>query len=427
MIITKVVLTNFQCHEHLELEFSKGTNVIFGRSSSGKSTIVRAIRWALIPSELKGDGIRKEGTKKTSVAITFDNGATIERIKTSSTNSYKLTIGNEIKEYNATGLTLPDEIEKLITIKPIEIDKESIILNIANQLEMPFLLEKSGSFRQKLLNKLIGNEAINQIFQDLNKDILQVGRDEKTEKEQIANLANQLELVDKDKEKVNQQYKKSNELLGNLKEKFARYEKLNDLLSKFKVVNSELNECVSELKSIKLISKETLKDLKVSIDKFNKLSNWQSKLSQINIQINDTNKKLKLIKLISKDELKLLEQKVNKFDNLLSLKKNWDKVSGELNKVNLKLKELIIPTINIKDLKKKADKLDLLVKLNKKLIQVNKDKNNVISNLAEISQELDEAIDKYKQLLTEMKICPLCKRKMDEKTIESLIQKGVSH
>jgi DNA repair exonuclease SbcCD ATPase subunit len=423
MTITKVVLTNFQCHEHLELEFSKGTNVIFGRSSSGKSTIVRAIRWALIPSELKGDGIRKEGTKKTSVAITFDNGATIERIKTSSTNSYKLTIGNEIKEYNATGLTLPDEIEKLITIKPIEIDKESIILNIANQLEMPFLLEKSGSFRQKLLNKLIGNEAIDQIFQDLNKDILQVGRDEKTEKEQIANLTAQLELVDKDKEKVNQQYKQSNDLLGNLKEKLARYEKLNDLLSKFKIVSSELNECVLELKSIKLISKETLKDLKVSIDKFNKLSNWQSKLSQINIQINDTNKNLKLIKLISKDELKLLEQKVNKFDNLLSLKKNWDKVNGELNKINSKLKELVIPKIDIKDLKKKVDKLELLVKLNKKLIQVNRDKNNIISNLAEISQELDEVIDKHKQLLTEMKICPLCKRKMDDKTIENLVIK----
>ena len=379
MNIIKLELNYFQKHEHLELEFSSNVNVIYGKSDCGKSTIVRAIRWCLVPSELRGDGIRKEGSKRTSVGITFDNGAIVERIKTSSTNSYKLTIGNDVKEFNATGNNLPMEIQEIVSFKPIEIDKENIILNISNQLSMPFLLENSGTFRQKLLNKLIGNDKIDKAFQDLNKDILQVGRDEKVEKERVGELTTQLETTK-----------------GSL-------DKVTKLSTSFGGM---------------------FKKLKVNNAKLDKLTTQQTKLNELTSQLKICNQELKSIKLISKDEIKILEQKITKYNNLVILNTKWNKINKELNDIKIKLNNIKIPNIDTKDLNKKVDLLTNLTKLNKKLIQVERDKKNIIIELAEITNELEQLENNYKKLLVDMKICPICKRPMDEKTIENLVVIG---
>jgi chromosome segregation ATPase len=378
MNIIKLELNYFQKHEHLELEFSSNVNVIYGKSDCGKSTIVRAIRWCLVPSELRGDGVRKEGSKRTSVGITFDNGAIVERIKTSSTNSYKLTIGNDVKEFNATGNNLPMEIQEIVSFKPIEIDKENIILNISNQLSMPFLLENSGTFRQKLLNKLIGNDKIDKAFQDLNKDILQVGRDEKVEKERVEELTTQLETTKGSLDKV-----------------------------------TKLSTSFGEM----------FKKLKVSNTKLDKLTTQQTKLNELTSQLKICNQELKSIKLISKDEIKILEQKITKYNNLVILNAKWNKINKELNDIKIKLNNIKIPNIDTKDLNKKVDLLTNLTKLNKKLIQVEKDKKNIIIELAEITNELEQLENNYKKLLVDMKICPICKRPMDEKTIERMVGK----
>lgn len=378
MNIIKLELNYFQKHEHLELEFSSNVNVIYGKSDCGKSTIVRAIRWCLVPSELRGDGVRKEGSKRTSVGITFDNGAIVERIKTSSTNSYKLTIGNDVKEFNATGNNLPMEIQEIVSFKPIEIDKENIILNISNQLSMPFLLENSGTFRQKLLNKLIGNDKIDKAFQDLNKDILQVGRDEKVEKERVGELTTQLETTK-----------------GSL-------DKVTKLSTSFGGM---------------------FKKLKVNNAKLDKLTTQQTKLNELTSQLKICNQELKSIKLISKDEIKILEQKITKYNNLVILNAKWNKINKELNDIKIKLNNIKIPNIDTKDLNKKVDLLTNLTKLNKKLIQVEKDKKNIIIELAEITNELEQLENNYKKLLVDMKICPICKRPMDEKTIERMVGK----
>ena len=100
MYITELHLINFQKHEDLKLTFDKGVNVICGNTDIGKSCIIRAIRW-IFWGEPKGDVIRKEGTKKTSVKVTLDNGAIIERIKSATSNVYKLTINNETKVFNS--------------------------------------------------------------------------------------------------------------------------------------------------------------------------------------------------------------------------------------------------------------------------------------------------------------------------------------
>jgi predicted ATP-dependent endonuclease of OLD family len=150
IFITKLELENFQKHAHLVLEFVDGINIIIGDTDIGKSCIVRAIRWIFF-NEPKLN-IRKEGTKKTSVKVWLNTGNIVERIKSDTVNAYIINEDNK-KRYDSINKTIPEEVRKILGIYPFEVDNEEIILNISNQISMPFLMDKSGTFRNKLFNK----------------------------------------------------------------------------------------------------------------------------------------------------------------------------------------------------------------------------------------------------------------------------------
>ena len=128
--ITKLELNNFQKHKHLIVNFTKGVNVIVGETDAGKSCVMRAITWLTFPSELKGDVVRRENTKKTSVKAWYNNGIIIERVKSESVNRYIIGEGETKEEYNAIGKTLPKEVQEALMVKHIDIDGDKLILNI---------------------------------------------------------------------------------------------------------------------------------------------------------------------------------------------------------------------------------------------------------------------------------------------------------
>ena len=45
-MINTLQIEGFQSHDSTEIELSKGVNVIIGSSDSGKSSIIRACKWA---------------------------------------------------------------------------------------------------------------------------------------------------------------------------------------------------------------------------------------------------------------------------------------------------------------------------------------------------------------------------------------------
>ena len=53
MKILKVEIKDFQSHKNTNIEFSEGFNCIIGRSDSGKSAILRALR-LVICNDLRG-------------------------------------------------------------------------------------------------------------------------------------------------------------------------------------------------------------------------------------------------------------------------------------------------------------------------------------------------------------------------------------
>lgn len=372
MYLTKLILDNFQKHSHLELDFSKGVNILYGKTDVGKSCIIRAIRWVNF-NEPTGDIVRKEGTKKTSVKEIFDNDIEIERIKTATTNAYRLTINGETKEYNAIGKNIPEDILNVTKMLPIEVENNKIILNVSNQLSLPFLLDQSATFRSKLFNKLTGSDKIDQLFQGFNKDILQIGRDKKSEEERLIELKNNLKVVEEEKNTTQKLYKSIKSIYDIIKEKTERYNKLKELSKNLTMTNGQLFETKNKISSIKLIPAELIKSIK---------------------------------------------QKITSFDNYVSLQKELRKINNELKEATNLLNNIIVPKINTIELRQKIDKLSTLQKLCQKLCSVDKTKKEYITKLAEIIPDLEELENKEKEILKSIEICPFHK-------VECPLNKGI--
>ena len=103
---------NFQKHEHLEINFVDGVNVLYGASDIGKSCIRRAIEWIVQNENI--DGVRRTNSKKTSVSITLDNDIEVERIRSQSINRYIIRKGKDEQIFDAVGKSIPNEVKELM-------------------------------------------------------------------------------------------------------------------------------------------------------------------------------------------------------------------------------------------------------------------------------------------------------------------------
>ncbi len=373
-MLTKLELLNFQKHAHLEIDFTSGVNIIFGQTDAGKSCIRRALSWVFF-NEPKGDVVRKTGTKKTSAKVTLDNGAQVERIKSSSANAYILYVNDEEKRFDAIGKGIPEEVLKILKAVPIIVDGEKLNLNIADQIALPFLLDKPATFRSKLFNKLTGSDIVDKALQDLNKDILRIGREEKIEKENVEEKAKRLEELDKEKIRVEKTYNKASEIFVGLKEKQEKYSQLKTYLEKLNNIKNELEKIDDNLKDIKLIDNQVFIDLESKIDKLNIYSQLLNDLSNNKRNLESTNKELSQLKIPDIDT-KILNDKIDRFN--------------KLNEIKLKLEDI--------------------QKLNKK----------ASGDIGQMEESINKGQIEYKEILKKFGKCPVCKNVITNKCLEGI-------
>lgn len=127
-MISEITVKNYQSHKLTSLELDPGVNIIVGQSDSGKTAIIRALRW-LVWNRPGGDSFRSSWGGDTSIEINIDNNS-IVRGKGKSSNEYKL---NDLS-FTAFGTEVPEEIQNILNINEI---------NLQSQFDQPFLLTAS--------------------------------------------------------------------------------------------------------------------------------------------------------------------------------------------------------------------------------------------------------------------------------------------
>lgn len=366
MKINKILLKNWQYHEELELNFNSNINVITGQSESGKTCIFRALEWFFGFSNISENDFRREGTSETSVKVWFDNGFVIEKVRSNSLNRYILSKENcKDKIFDSINRDIPDEIQQVFEIKQIDIEKEHINLNFANQDQLNFLLDErySDIFKAKLFNKLTGNELLDKIFKDLNKESLRFNRDIKDTEEKIEKQEEQ--LAD-----VSLSYK--------------------SLKNKFCMVTDKYNNLKNDIKLY-----ETLKGLSDSL-----------KLSQENESF--IKYKLSQIKLYSEDKIKSLKEDAEKIQKLQNLFYELDSLKENLKSIEEQKKSIKIIEVDWEKLKEKNVLIQQLTDINNAINKKKRDENIITQQKAEFDILLVKNNKELELLWTENKICPLC-------------------
>ena len=182
-MIQSLNIKNFQSHKETTLDFHPGVNVILGATDSGKTSIIRSLRW-LIWNRPGGDDFRSDWGGETSVEIITDNQS-IRRSKDKE-NLYEIGAvkSQDYKELKAFGTKVPEEIQQLLNIDDT---------NLQKQFDSPFLISATPGEVAAYFNQIAHLERIDSSVSYANSRILKLNSTLTTNKEDIKTWQEELE------------------------------------------------------------------------------------------------------------------------------------------------------------------------------------------------------------------------------------------
>lgn len=473
--LKRIELINFQSHKYTDLYFDDKVNVIIGPSDSGKTAIIRAIKWVLFNEPSGIDFIRK-GTTESNVILYFDDGLIIKRGRSKSKNYYEITYPNGIEErFEGFGTKVPKEIIDLTGIQKVELDGNNLVsLNISDQLESPFLLTSTPSIKAIAIGKLAGVENIDLALNKLSKDINEINSEKKSLEKELKYQKNKLNnydfLKDEEKEisyiekllsKIDNKTSFNNKLKSNYKNytnleininnttsyinRFRNIDLFSDLVSKLsncyvkqsklKVILEKLNQINLQIDNERNIIDKTndLEDIYIiylklqsDISRFNQLDSIKGKLLPVDNNI------VRFATFLDKTNLIPLENTYVKISDLLSkynllndlfIKNN--EISSRVNNGN-KYMEKFSNVSNLEAIfKTVSSKLTKLSKFQDLLMSFEHLEKNIKSyeeELNNLNNENNRTVVKYTKLLQNASVCPFCFNKLDKEHIDKIIE-----
>lgn len=348
-MLKKIVLENFQSHKHSELELDPGVNVIVGPSDSGKTAIIRALRW-LVWNRPLGEAFIQHGSKYCKVEIEIERSKIVrEKERKNGKNVYLL---DEIC-FNAVGTEPPEEVRNFLNLQEI---------NISQQFDQPFLLSNSPGEVAQHFNKVARLDMIDIGMKRVSQWIRKIQQDISNRESQIKKLETQLLEYD---------------YLPSLEGRIQSLEQMqNEIITK-----ENQRDQIKELN-------EVILQVDAEIAKFTKITMMEEKVNSI--LRNLTEKKQKQENLIT---LKQLYQKLSNIENQLLEQANLVKAEEKIN--------VLLGQIN-----RKRELINQKQKLENLLSNISETEQRLNKQLKLTEQLEDEFHNSFPD------ICPLCGQKV---------------
>jgi len=309
-MIKSIRIKNFQSHKETELDFHPGVNIILGSSDSGKTAIIRAIRW-LVFNRPSGDEFRSYWGGDTRVILDLDNGK-IERKRTKNENEY---IINDNLLLKALKIDVPDSVKELLNLDKV---------NIQHQMDNSFLFSNTPGEVALFFNRVAHLEQIHTTLKSLNHQLFEVNQEYKFEKAKLQEYREQrkqysfLPGLEKEVKNLQAKLKRLDELKRNINTLVVLINKVREIEGNY-VVQQKILKISPQVK--KLIKKR---------------QDWEKLITR----------KQKLYRI--KNDFWNLEQEISGYQDLLSAKnkiillnENWNQYVNLQTKVK-KLQKLIL-------------------------------------------------------------------------------------
>ena len=174
-MIKSLELHNFQSHKASHLELDPGMNVVIGPSDSGKTAIIRALRW-LVWNRPSGDDIQSNWGGDTTVEINIEGDQLIFKGKSAKNNEYHLTANGKVQRFKAFGTSVPEEIQQALNLNEI---------NLQQQLDSPFLLSNTPGEVAKHFNKVAHLDQIDSGLKNVQSWLREIERTISSKQEQL--------------------------------------------------------------------------------------------------------------------------------------------------------------------------------------------------------------------------------------------------
>lgn len=259
MYIKQIQIKNFMTHKDTTLDLSEGINVITGKSTSGKSNIIRALIW-LMYNNPSGHSFIRHGENEASVTIELDSGEIVTRGKNRKNKNYYELTNNDGKKvvFNNFGKDFPDEIKDVLGISEVRIsDKSSpIFLNLCSQLESPFFVSDetmSADERARWISALMQIEDVDALVDSFSSDATSITRYELKSQESILKKRTEklTEYVNLDEELTSLEVlKQLNKNMIDNQQKLDRLLSIQQQLVEYKKDVQSHRECKKSIKAI---------------------------------------------------------------------------------------------------------------------------------------------------------------------------------
>lgn len=410
MAINEIFVEGFQSHTNSHFNLGNGLNVITGPSDSGKTAIIRAVRWVAF-NEPQGEAFVNESVGQATVAIHLDNGIIISKHRRKGKTSYRIQTdpGDAGSVFEKS--EVPEEVKQLLGITKQTFGDFVTALNFAFQLEAPFLISETPSSGAKVLGKLAGTEAVDLAVKSVSKDTYAARQERLLAEKEIERLAgNLLEYLDVD-DKV-QQLKTAESLMEHVEELHKKKEVLKEISHMYTsrkqkyIAAWEIEQRLGDVPVLIQILEETEKDqqrLQTLLDlqkRYESLSTAKKTLTQTLKQFDG----LVEVSNLLQDSTKFEER----YSLLSILSQNYKKYSQALQDVQLQLGRLTvvenIDVVVIEEEVKKKDELNKLfvqhsvVKQRYEKTSVDVSRLSVPSGTSDQLQECETSIERLNQM-----------------------------
>lgn len=436
--IDKIVLENFQSHEHSEYTLKKGLNVFIGQSSSGKSAIQRALAWVYENDGVDPRRYIKAGKDFTKVSLYLSNGMVISRLvekKRNGKNGYEVFTPNdgETAYYNTKSLPL---IQEYLGFSYLQIDdKKTVPLNFQKQGMSWFFFGDgfTNSDRAKIIGAVYKTHYVDAVIKEMESDSKKFGTAIKEKKKDIETTA-------KEVEKFNYlpQMKKDIEII---EQRLAEVKMRQEKVLKAKGILEERKNIEQQIQKDRQVI-QSLNKLEEAENRINELIQFEQKKNKIHSLANDLSdltREYKVQENIAKslihidkaaEKLQYLEKDMASLDLLkdkYQKMKNLEQEQAQIKTEIQKSKAVVNSYSNLDIAEQRVIELEQRVRV--KLIA-----ENLLVEFKEITQkgmferkiinqliaENIQLVESYQKTLLEVGACPLCQSNVNHKTIENL-------
>ncbi|MHB8182641.1 MAG: AAA family ATPase [Candidatus Desulforudaceae bacterium] len=286
-MIASIIIENFQSHEHTTINFAPDgqLTVIVGPSDSGKTAAFRALRWVAY-NEPAGIDFVRVGATKARVTINLVDGRAVIRERSKSINRYTIQEpGQDDLVLEGFGVGVPLEVQQVLEILPVAIGDMEINLNLAEQLDGPFLGKSvPATGKAKVLGKLAGTEEVDFASKHLGTDLYRRRQDEKNAAAEIVQIEEQLKAYEY-LEGLGEAIEKVTALLAETKAADTRKTRLEQLRANLQTLNTQIQAVEKRITTlwIVLVAAEPLATKTArSVEKHRQLMDVARRLSQVN-------------------------------------------------------------------------------------------------------------------------------------------------